>query len=243
MKHTNGFSLIELLIAMGVFGIILTVVGAFFAFQTRTTTRVQGTNEMNVRLRSVGELVSKDLQLTGGQAVVVGGTPAYINQVRSICDPPDSSGEPDGTNADCIVVDEISGDVSLVYASSLWPAGERCRRIVYHLDSETTLHRADVTCGSGTPTGWGFGTELASGIDGFQTSFTCELVDTNSDGTPDSRIIVADPKECYAQGSYIRSGTVSVSGTSSRPFGLANNLSLTTNMPNVRNPIDFSGAP
>lgn len=245
MKKDHGVTIVELLIALGVVGIMLVVVASFFSFQSRTTVRVQGSNELAVRVRAVGEIVAKDLQLTGGQAVVVGGTPAYINAVRTICDPPvGPDNEPDGTNADCITVDGTSGDVELVYASSLWPDGERCRRVGFHYDAATNvLYRADVTCASTLPATWTFATEIASGITQFQLSFTCERTDSDGDGIPDTRLVVNDPQLCYDAGGYVRTGTVQIDGDSPRRNDLTNSLTLTTNMPNVRNPIDFSGTP
>jgi prepilin-type N-terminal cleavage/methylation domain-containing protein len=51
----RGLGLVELLVAMAVAGIIMVVVAAFFAFQSRVARDTQARNEINVRARAVAE--------------------------------------------------------------------------------------------------------------------------------------------------------------------------------------------
>ena len=247
-RDRNGMSLPELLIALVVVGMLFSILIAFFSFQSRTSRTVQATNETNVRLRSAGEVVVRDLQLAGGRAVVVGGRPSYINEVLDLCDNEVvRDGEPVKIYDDCVRIATSGSAVTMTiyYASSLWPAGERCRRIVYGFDpsggTPTSLHRADTLCTETATPAWDFGTEFATGLTSFAPTFMCgaAVVDGNSDGTPDTGP-VEDPRECYSAESYVRTGTIAIDGESDARSDYDGTIELTTNMPNVRNPVDFS---
>jgi len=242
VRKFRGFTLTELLVAMAVVGVILLVLSVFFSFQARTSRDVQGSNELNVRVRSIADLLVKDLQLVGGQAVVVGGEPAYVLYVRTQCES-GTSETYDGCVTIDSTIDPATYTVSMYYASSLW-SDDQCRNVTYFFDDAAEkLHRADVPCGAPpptSPTSWSFETLFAQNITRFSLAFECaKPVIPNPDGPLKS--VTKDPTLCYDNGSYVRTGTVTVEGVSRGPQATPKTMSLATNMPNVRNPMDFGG--
>jgi prepilin-type N-terminal cleavage/methylation domain-containing protein len=63
----RGFTLVELLIAMGILAGILTLVAVYFGDQRDLTQRTQSRSEVQDRVRMVMQMVTQDLQMVGSR--------------------------------------------------------------------------------------------------------------------------------------------------------------------------------
>ena len=237
LTRVQALTLVELLVASAVVGAILAIVGAFFVTQARVTRDVQDRNELNMRLRAVGEGIAQDLQMAGARAVVVANVPEYVSDVPEV----------GGSCAEAhVVCEDVSHTpltppvvLSVVYASSLWPqiaATSSCRWVVYRLDAASgDLFRQDLPCpvgGGAPPFGdldpTSFASRFATDIMSVDITYAC--VAESAEVSPRS-----DPAACYAEGrGGVRAATVSLVANGRRVGGRSELFELTVTMPNTR---------
>lgn len=224
-----GLTVVELLISAAIVGVILAVLGAYFGLQTRVGLDAQGRHEVDIKLKTVAELVMQDVQQAGSVATYTSGAPTYASSELG-------PGCSRNTRSGCVVTSGDGNVVTTLYLTSLvrpvsgtWAVGgpAACRRVDYDI-TDTVFSRRDVPC-EASPSGFA-GYELASGITEVTVSFNCDLP-----GDP-----FTDPKDCYDAGSYPREALISVTGVSEgsrRVF--SQTVELSTPVPNLRPPVVF----
>ena len=244
----TGVSLVELLVALAVVGVMLGFVGQFFATQSRAARDQQARNELNVALRTVVETVAQDFQLAGSRAAVAvdnsGAT--YVGRIDEEC----SDGGDPPLRTRCVVLDDPDGltVLSIFYASStlLLPnesvedgLARVCRRVTYVFDDdEQVLYRADAQCSEALDLAavQTFAFEFMRGVDAFVASFTC---------SDDADVAVDDAESCYefdidqtppAASRFVREGRIEVAGASTRNPDVTATVGLSAAMPNMRPP-------
>ena len=140
MKHqrAHGFTVIELVVAAAVFGILLTFAGTYFVSSAELSRLSQTRTEVQDKARTVMQLVTQDLQMVGASRYVSGSTVTEIADWVAC-----SSANPclSGTNNSSL--DSFGGR----YVTSLQPSpnADACRRFAYGFSSNT-LQRSDVQC-------------------------------------------------------------------------------------------------
>lgn len=240
----TGLSLVELLIAVAIVGIVLTVVAAFFVQQANLTRDTQARNELGIRLRGVAEAIAQDFQLAGSRAIVdAAARSAYVQAVDVACT--GSSGVRD----ECVVVtqdpDVVGGGfaATIYYVSSLMLGAaadartaaaqqEACRRIDYLL-VDSVVYRSDLRCSDPVPASLvTFEFEFANGIRNIIVDFVCD----------DATTVGPSADVCYGLAggeNFVREGRVRVIGASPRSAALVDEVSLAAGMPNMRPPVRF----
>jgi prepilin-type N-terminal cleavage/methylation domain-containing protein len=249
-RARQGLGLVELLVALAVVGIIVTVVGAFFAFQSRVSRDTQARNELDVRVRGVAEALVQDLRMAGARAVVdTSGRARFLpgDLLPSAC----------WGTGECVSVTLREGgefeSMTIWYASSLYLTadltgdpdadgpilGESCREVEYRLDDagggeSQVLYRSDTPCSetSALPIAR-FENEFAVGVAGIDVSFICGSGDPNP-----------DPSACFnvgldASDRFAREAQVTVTATSDRRQDIAAAVELSTTLANLRAPDRF----
>lgn len=231
----SGITLVELLVAVAVAGVVLSIVMVFFSFQTRMTRDTQARTELNVRTRSVLEAVVQDVKLAGARAVVDASGQAVFRRELD-CDATAS------LDYSCVSVH--TEGLEIEYISSLFLEGlvatgttpqvppEACRSVRYTL-RDRTLYRSDVECGVAAMAP-GFATELANDITSVSTEFVCG---------PGSGAAVSDPATCFAADGFVREARITVAATSPRPQGFDLTLASSTTTPNLRSAFRFEATP
>ncbi|GEM84062.1 PilW family protein [Meiothermus hypogaeus] len=188
----HGFTLVELLIAMGILAGILTLVAIYFGDQRDLTQRTQGRSEVQDRVRMVMQMVTQDLQMVGSRGFL-DSSGNLITTVSSGC-----SGVSCITSTNTGVQDGFTVQyvTTLRVDSSGNPDPTKACRTVSYGFSGNTLQRSDVLCGSAASL-----VDLAPNILALDIQYQC------------SNNTTADTASCPA-GSYPRSARVTVIGQS-----------------------------
>jgi prepilin-type N-terminal cleavage/methylation domain-containing protein len=195
-KRTSGVSLVELLVALAIGGILLGVLGAFFSQQTRHSVRLQAQQDVSNKVRAVAEIITQDLQVAGSQPIVRDGA-EYIDLLDTSCNTIERYG--------CIV--RTGGSIRILYATSLEP-DHPCRIVEYILDEDAeVLYRRDDPCGT-VPDPDLSEHVLADGITGLSLQFRCAV--TALAPTP---LVVDDPLECYTEDTVVVEALIAISGS------------------------------
>lgn len=131
----KGFSLIELLLAMAILILVLSVALLYFRATSRSTALAQAKGELQDRVRYVMQVVTGDLGMSGARYWTKGETSLGFTLVGAI-------GGQDGGAKDTLTVR---------YVTSLREMASACRRVDYGFNGDT-LMRSDVniTPSSGT---------------------------------------------------------------------------------------------
>ncbi len=240
-ERVVGLTLVELLVVLAVMGLLLGLMTAYFASQTHATEESQAQNNVRVKVRSVGELLTQDLEMAGALAVY-DATSGQVLKATST----ESYGMPSPCSTDrsgCVTVafnasNQLT-DLGMWYFTSLAVPGATstgpCHYVRYHFDRSTgTLYRTDDDC-TATPSGW-TNAELAGGITGFAITFQC-AEDTTATGTK----AVDNPSDCFAPtGNFVQSAEIQLDGQDTA-HGRLTTAQFDTNAPtpNLRKPPEY----
>lgn len=228
-SSSSGFTVVELLVTAAIVAVVLGILTAFFAAQTRVGLSIQDRNEVENKLKAVAEIVMQDVQQAGSVATYASGVPEYaVDDLGPGCTRSVRSG--------CIVTSVDGSVVTTLYLTSLvrpdgsgWGLGgdAACRRVDYSI-TDNVFSRRDVRCDA-WPAGFE-GFDLASGITAVTVQFTCALPGDPFD----------DPSLCYDAGSYPREALITVKGESEGSRDpVASTVKLSTTVPNLRPPVSF----
>jgi type II secretory pathway component PulJ len=232
-RSSAGITVVELLIVMAIMGVVMAVLAAFFTQQTRVTSQTQARNEVEIKVRTVTEVIAQDLQMAGSRAVYSEGTVTYKDLAPLYCDTDIT--DPDWASSMSCAQTASSGVVlNLVYASSLRAglAGfDTCRNVQYRVVG-TTLQRSDVNCGTDADFH-----DFADNVTSIVFSAVC------SDGSIPSPDTVQD---CYDAAAtppvYPRQASVTVVARSdNQRENIEASMALTAFMPNLRPPVNLMG--
>lgn len=200
-RRTQAFTLIELLIAGTILVILLGVMGAYLAEQTKLDRTRQARAQAQDNARLVVQLVSQDLQSSG--SLKYAGSDGQVNETASLSSSASCSG---GT---CLVATDGGAVDSLAmqYVTTLRDPSTSCRSVGYHLDGGT-LYRADEACdGSTGHLVWSTNSAdfapLADGVVALDVRFECSNGSLAVTSYP-------DPTHCPAGSAYVRSAVVTV---------------------------------
>lgn len=213
----RGFTLLEILVASAVAGLLLAFLGTYFARQASISTDVRDRAALHLTLRTVAEAVAQDLTSAGARAVSVGGVPRYVDAVDATC------------GAVYVTCGGTSGVATVTYASSLHAEvlgglGAACRQVRY-TRTDRVVYRQDVPCGATFDAAPGFGDRLARGVDALGLTFTCAEPDASG-----AVVETADPTTCPVG---VRAARIEVSGTGPSG-GRTDTVTLEVGMPNAR---------
>lgn len=225
--YRSGLTVVELLIAMALVGIVFTLVTAFFVQQTRTSSQVQARNEVEVKVRMAAELIAQDLQMAGSFIVVTNNQARYVDRLLSMCSPlADSTRHCIGADID----DSGNSILTMFYATSLRDGGAvgegmddgACRRVDYEVRN-SVLRRSEVVCREDQGPSF---QPLANNIVDLVVDFVC---------ADDAGATVDDPTDCYGAGNYPQQANIAVTGRSDNVReDIELTVSLQTSMPNLR---------
>ena len=196
----GGFTLVELLIAMGILAGILTLVAVYFGDQRDLTHRTQSRSEVQDRVRMVMQMVTQDLQMVGSRGFL-DNNGNLDTTVSSQC-----SGVNCLTTADAGVQDGFG----VQYVTNLRTGSAQACRAVQYAFSGNTLQRSDVPCGTAASL-----IDLAPDILAMDIQYQC------------SNNTTANTASCPA-GSYPRSARVTVIGQSATSISNISASSYTT---------------
>lgn len=229
----GGFTLVELLVALAVFGVILGFVAVYFRQQTNVAARAQALNDAELAARTVAEGVAQDFQMAGSRATFVGGSVLYQNV---------ATGCAEGVRSGCVVAREYASDGSIgtptteadingyaiYYRTSLTPT-ETCRRVDYAF-IERVLYRSDVECDEGLATIDLDASAYAEDIQDFSLSFEC------SDGSS-----YTDPLDCYEaeEDAYVRQAEVYVQVQLTGRNDVTSEMTFASVTPNMRPSVNY----
>lgn len=241
----NGLTLVEVLVAVVVMGLLLVMVTLFFSQQRRHSAQVEADAQVRAQARTIGELVAQDLELTGATAVVDATThePSY-ESIRVGAEPSEPSAFCTVAHTQGCIVQQDPPPTTAVNASvwyTLWyrtstDAAAPCHRVDYAWDGRAkALYRFDegrASCADLTPSGSISlpadlsNAVLAREVTEFSLSFDCDDPTVDAGGRP---------KACYDNGSFVRSANVHVEVT----FGggttpAVSDFDLEAPMPNLR---------
>jgi Tfp pilus assembly protein PilW len=203
-SRTAGITLVELLVALAIGGLLLGLLGAYFSQQTRTSSKIQARHDVANKVRAAAELISQDLQVAGSQAIAVDdGGAKYIDLPGGACNSQERKG--------CVAT-EHDADLNLtttriVYATSLVPA-EPCRQVDYIFDHDAeVLYRRDESCVNPSSTDLAEHV-LAEGITDFEITYRCAALEGAA-----SALEFHTPAECYENETVVVEALISISGT------------------------------
>lgn len=196
----RGFTLVELLIAMGILAGILTLVAVYFADQRDLTQRTQSRSEVQDRVRMVMQMVTQDLQMVGSRGFL-DSSGNLVTTVSSGC-----SGVNCLTSTNAGVQDGFAAQ----YVTTLRTDSAQACRAVSYAFSGNTLQRSDVPCGSAASL-----VDLAPHILAMDIQYQCSNNTTSN--------TVSCPS-----GSYPRSARVTVIGQSASTVANISASSYTT---------------
>ncbi|TBH17404.1 prepilin-type N-terminal cleavage/methylation domain-containing protein [Thermus thermamylovorans] len=205
MRRSSGFSLVELLVALGLLAALLALALRYFTSTAELARETQARSELQDRVRMVMQVVTADLQMAGATHWVSGGSFAlYILPAGSVLVGTDGG---------------VKDTLSLYYVTSLREQSQACRRVDYSFQGDT-LYRSDVNA---TPSSGSDCTQpspsfqpLAEGILALDIRYLC------SDGAE-----VDTPADCGSE-AYPRSALVEAVGYSLTPMRAAGPATLTT---------------
>ncbi|GGL00858.1 PilW family protein [Deinococcus radiotolerans] len=137
MKRAPGFTLVELLLAMTVLIVVVSVLGAFLTSQSQLANLTNARANVQDKSRYIATVLTQDLQLAGASryvsaANVVSTLPAFGTCVTTAC----------LTGTDNNELDTMTAR----YITSLRDAAVACRQVKWRVTAGT-LERSDVTCG------------------------------------------------------------------------------------------------
>lgn len=204
MRRSSGFSLVELLVALGLLAALLALALRYFTSTAELARETQARSELQDRVRMVMQVVSGDLQMAGARYWNNGTqNRAFVLPVGKVLEGTDNGAK---------------DTLSLYYVTSLRAQDQACRRIAYDFANDT-LRRSDVNA---TPASGNDCTEpqasfqpLADGILALDLRYLC------SDGTQ------KDTPDCGAS-AYPRSTLVGVVAYSLTPVRSPGPSTLTT---------------
>ncbi len=219
-RRLKGVTVVELLIVMAILGIIMSVLIAYFAQQSRLTSRTQARNEVEIKVRTVAEIIAQDLQMAGSRIVYIGDNVHNVTELGKHCTTRAENDDP------CVTI-QGGSIVTLYYASSLRIVSDACRKVRYSFGAPpntNVLNRADHRC---AVEGW-FPQPIASNITSVEVSFECANGTVLQAGT--------DPLQCYTvHDSFPIQGTVTVTGRSDNTReDIEVSVTLSATMPNLR---------
>lgn len=202
----RGFTLVELLIAMGILAGILTLVAVYFGDQRDLTQRTQSRSEVQDRVRMVMQMVTQDLQMVGSRGFL-DSSGNLITTVSSGC-----SGVNCITSSNAGVQDGFRAQYVTTLRRDLaqQPDPTQACRAVRYAFSGNTLQRSDVPCGSADSL-----VDLAPHILALDIQYQC------------SNNTTSDTESCPS-GSYPRSARVTVIGQSASTVANISASSYTT---------------
>ncbi len=209
----NGFTIVELLVAASIVGILLSIVAAFFSQQANLTRQTQARQEAEIKARMVAELLVQDLQVAGS-SVIFNGSESKTVQIGCSAGSVKKCVNAPGGGAG------TKDKVSMIYATSLRP-DEPCRNVSYDF-SGNTWRRGEAACGSNINH-----QPLASNILSLDIKYTCA-------GDPDNSI--DNPALCYNDDGtdFPRQAVVTVEARADDVDTIEAEVELTTAMPNLR---------
>ncbi len=198
--HRGGFTLVELLVAMGILAGILTLVAVYFGDQRDLTRRTQSRSEVQDRVRMVMQMVTQDLQMVGSRGFLdTNGN--LVTTVSSGCS---------GVNCLTSTNAGVQDGFAVQYVTNLRSDSAQACRVVQYAFSGNTLQRSDVPCGTTASL-----VDLAPDILAMDIQYQC------------SNNTTADTASCPA-GSYPRSARVTVIGQSATTISNIASSSYTT---------------
>ena len=240
-RGAQGLTLIELLVALAVFGIIFGFLGAFIAQQVRVTGLSQTINETEAVARTVAESVIQDLQLAGSRIALVEGVPRYASAIgvgcteanRETCVLPIALS---GQNVSVAATDATPAGIVVFYRTSVDPGG-LCRRVDYaFIPVDSTVLRSDVSidCPGLTDVSLEISdvdlVRFATDVEVFEVWFQC------SDGSTRTR----DPRVCYVPDEgFVRQAEVTVAVELTRRDAVRREVTMFASTPNLRPGVDY----
>ncbi len=196
----RGFTLVELLIAMGILAGILTLVAVYFGDQRDLTQRTQSRSEVQDRVRMVMQMVTQDLQMVGSRGFL-DSSGNLITTVSSGCS---------GVNCISSTNAGVQDGFTAQYVTTLRTDQNQACRMVSYAFSGNTLLRSDVPCGSAASL-----VDLAPNILAMDIQYQCSNNTTSNTASCPS-------------GSYPRSARVTVIGQSASTVANISASSYTT---------------
>jgi prepilin-type N-terminal cleavage/methylation domain-containing protein len=244
---SQGFTLVEMIVAVAILGIIMGVASAFLAQQSRAAGISQAINEAELAARTIAEAVIQDFQLAGSRAYLdVGGVARYVNIQAGGCDAAARHAcvvphvMADGGAIQLFDPASVNG-YTIYYLTSLEPAAP-CRRVDYAL-LESTMYRSDVGSTTCAPL-LSLGqidldvAAFASNVSDFSVAFECSGA-VVVDGESTTRVDL--PSQCYGSGEYLRQAVVDVTVQLTGRYPVASQMTMTAFMPNLRPSVSYLG--
>ena len=170
----HAFTLIEMLVAMAILGVVMGLVAQYLVRQNELTRQAQAKSEVQDKVRTVMQLITQDLQLAGASQYVSssGATSNLLSCPGTGCLSGNSS--------------DVKDSLDLSYVTSLRTAGEACRRVSYTFSGS----------GSPLPTP----VELASNILAVDIQYVCSN-GNKLNNYPDTSN--CDPKYAYPRSARV----------------------------------------
>lgn len=250
MNRRSGMTLIEMLVAMAILGIVFAILAAFMVQQTRAVALSQAINEAEVTARVIAEAVAQDFQLAGSRAVRVGNSVNYEVIEAGGCD--------DNNRDRCVLPTSVtsSGAVSeagtetingyaIFYRTSLDEADPNCRRVDYAFVNDA-VYRSDVRCSSAV-SDFDLDVSLfATDVLAFSVRFECGI-DTSAGGDPTDDPAddptdgpTDDPTKCYeGDDDFVRQAFVTVRVRSPGRVAAEGEMTLGALTPNLRPSVSY----
>ena len=236
MDRKSGVTLIEMLIAMAILGIMFGVIAAFMAQQSRAVALSQAINEAEVTARVIAEAVAQDFQLAGSRAVRIGTTVNYGVIAAGGCDEDNrrTCVIPTSVASDGSITENASGNAingyAIFYRTSLDQIDPNCRRVdVAFVDG--AVYRSDVECGVGITAIDLDAALFATDVTGFGVRFTCSDASLNPG---------ADPRGCYVADDYVRQAFIDVTVRTTGRIEAEGGMELAALTPNLRPSVRYS---
>ena len=236
MSTRSGVTLIEMLIAIAILGIMFGVIAAFMTQQTRAVALSQAINEAEVTARVIAEALAQDFQLAGSRAVRIGSRVNYDIITAGGCDEDhrDTCVIPttvasDGAITENAAVGSING-YAIFYRTSLDEVDPNCRRVdVAFVDG--AVYRSDVECSAGIDTIDLEASLFATDVTNFGVRFVC---------SDESIVAGADPRLCYTGTEYVRQAFINVVVESVGRVQAEGGMEFAALTPNLRPSVRYS---
>ena len=217
--RTQGFTLVEILVASLILVVILGIVAAFFVQQARLNRHTEAGTEAHDKARMVMQIATTDLQSAGTDVYSDPATGVIESPTVGLTLCPVDTGSGLST---CLVgtngtdTGHVQDRAAMDYLTTLQPLTTACREVAYTFDASNTLYRADKACDPtagatllSTSSVTSDFAVLAPGILAFDIHYLC------SNGSPmDS---MPDTTTCPKNSAYVRSALVTVIAESDTP--------------------------